>query len=190
MASKDLYALVNELRAGRNHLLVEIFKENASYCINTLRKKYQCPREDAKDIYADAILNFRAKVISGEVKFLTDAKSYLFATCKNMLLARYKKERRFQNVLSDFKYLASESDDGDDTSYYESLHTLTEEAFSSIPDKCRDLLRYFYYDQLSMGEIALRLNFRNENVAKVSKTRCLQRLLELVKGLQESKVSQ
>ena len=45
---------------------------------------------------------------------------------------------------------------------------------------CKAILEYFYYEKKSMQEIANALNFKNTNVAKTKKNKCLNRLRGLV----------
>jgi RNA polymerase sigma factor (sigma-70 family) len=183
MDQSEFERLVKELKAGQNSRLKYIFQENAKFCISTLIFQYKCSREDAEDIYSDSILNFREKVIQDKISVLTDLRSYLYATCKNMLLVRFKKAQRITEaatVLSqaadDFEY----SDDENELTYFEEIFKITEKAMTSLPEKCQALLKAFYFDRISLEEIAEKYNMANANVAKVSKSRCFQKLIQII----------
>ncbi|MFO0265838.1 MAG: RNA polymerase subunit sigma, partial [Cyclobacteriaceae bacterium] len=48
-------------------------------------------------------------------------------------------------------------------------------------ETCRKVLMYYYFDEMSMQEIAEKLGFANTDTAKTKKYKCKQKLDELVK---------
>ena len=52
---------------------------------------------------------------------------------------------------------------------------------NSMGDTCRRVLTYYYFDGLSMNEIAERMEFSNSNTAKTKKYKCKQELDRIVK---------
>ena len=50
-----------------------------------------------------------------------------------------------------------------------------------LGDTCRKVLMYYYFDELSMQEIADKMGFANTDTAKTKKYKCKQKLDELVK---------
>lgn len=183
MMNQEFVDLARELKAGDNKRLKVIFEENASYCIRKLTSKHSCPVEDAEDIYTDAILNFRNKMISGEIQFLTDLRSYLYATCRNMFFAKLKKEERTTRAANEIYRGTNEwlNDEEDLSVYHEKIRKMVIDALSTIPEKCQQLLRAFYFDRMSLEEIAKRFEFASANVAKVSKSRCYKKLIDQVR---------
>lgn len=191
MNNNEFVALVEELKAGNNTRLKLIFETHSAYCINKLISNHQCTLEEAEDIYMDSIINFRDKILSGKLEILTDLKSYLFATCKNMLLVKLKKEQRVNKaVLEIYDDKTYEIDDDDlfsDPSYQEKILSVMNEAFSFLNENCQKILRAFYFERLSLDEIAEKYGLANANVVKVSKSRCFQKLVGQIKTLQNSK---
>ena len=51
-----------------------------------------------------------------------------------------------------------------------------------LGETCRRVLMYYYFDGLSMQEIADKLGFANTNTAKTKKYKCKIKLEELVKS--------
>jgi RNA polymerase sigma-70 factor (ECF subfamily) len=51
-------------------------------------------------------------------------------------------------------------------------------------EPCKSLIILFYYDSLSFKEIASRMGYKNEGVAKNQKKRCLQKLREATQNLE------
>lgn len=54
-----------------------------------------------------------------------------------------------------------------------------EKALTQIGKKCQELLELFYGFGKSMAEIAKKLDFRNEKVAKAQKYKCIQKAKEI-----------
>lgn len=191
MKQRDLEELLRQMKDGDNSGLNSIFMTHARYCISGLVKKHSCSREDAEDIYADSVLNFREKLIDGRIEYLTDLKSYLFATCNNMFLARLKRASRVMKAVHELSNAAENIEmDGDNESQFrEELLDTVNEALDQLQEKCREMLQMFYFQKLSLDEIANRFNMANANVAKVSKARCFQRLINEVKLIRERKTT-
>ena len=51
-----------------------------------------------------------------------------------------------------------------------------------LGETCRKVLMYYYFDEMSMQEIADKLGFANTDTAKTKKYKCKQKLDELVKA--------
>ena len=57
-----------------------------------------------------------------------------------------------------------------------------QEAILSIGKKCQELLQFFYFNNLSMKEIAIKLGFSSEKVAKNQKYRCIEKAKDYLKA--------
>ena len=55
--------------------------------------------------------------------------------------------------------------------------------FQSIPADCRQLLKRFYWDKMSMKDIAPTLGLKNENVAKTKKNRCMDKFKDIANAM-------
>ena len=52
---------------------------------------------------------------------------------------------------------------------------VTENILARLGDRCFELLKLFYHDSLSMKEIAIKMDFKSEKIAKNQKYKCIQR---------------
>lgn len=64
---------------------------------------------------------------------------------------------------------------------------LIEGLLDKIGDRCKQILKFAIYDELSMKEIALKMNFASEDVAKSTHYRCKQKMIELVAANENTK---
>jgi hypothetical protein len=112
MEHQEFILLKLQLKAGNNDKLKFLFEANASYCVLKLVSEHRCSKDDAEDIYTDSILNFREKIIADKIDSLINLRSYLYATCKNMLLASLKKKERVDSASIEL-YIGNEVDSFD-----------------------------------------------------------------------------
>ena len=184
MKNPDLHTIASQLKNGDTTQLKVLFDEHSRYCIKRLVFKYDCPEEEAKDIYVDSILNLRDKLVEGKVTAVIDVRGYLFATCKNMFLTNLKRRARIERAATETFRTRSEAEEVEQK---EQRVQTVESALATLGSRCKEVLTAFYFLKLDLEEIATKFNMANANVAKVTKSRCLQRLIENVKSTHKQK---
>ena len=165
---------------GDNEPLGFIFQEYGSYCVRNLQKKLSCSVDDAKDIFIEAVMNFRQRVLNGKIQELTNLRGYLFTTCVNMQMASNRKTQRHMNHQDRIKHYFYDVFDGDpaielEEGSKESLLKLCIQTMNILGEKCKSLLKAFYIEELTLDEIVEQLDFSTKDVAKTSKSRCMQK---------------
>lgn len=134
-------------------------------------------KEDAEDIFQDALLVFFKRVRSGPFQLSSSLDTYLFGICKNLWLEELRRKKK---VLASDTLSASSIDESFATTIEENKKA--EKAFNAISmlgEKCRELLRMFYYKKSNMREIAKKLGFAGEAGAKNQKYRCIEKAKEI-----------
>src|SRR5690606_21677505 len=132
------------------------------------------------DTYQDAIVTLYENILSGKLVSLTSSlKTYVFA------IGKYK----IYNSLK-VKVSTTDSDDYDQHWYEdddEELLLLKEEnivklqaAYQQLGTKCKEVVRLFYYDNLSIEEIKERLGYTSKDVVKSQKSRCVKKIKEIL----------
>ncbi|MEL7146698.1 MAG: sigma-70 family RNA polymerase sigma factor [Bacteroidota bacterium] len=185
---RNLNTLANAWKTGDHSELEKIFRKYQQYCINKLTIEKKCLKEEAEDIYTEAILNLRSKVIDGRLTSLGSVKYYLSQTCVNMFYLRIKQKMRQDREVPDVERFFYESEyviDEIDYDFEEAME-ITNKVWPMMKEKCKDIIHYFYIDKLKMDEIAELMGFSNANVAKTIKSRCYKKMLSLAEGLKES----
>jgi RNA polymerase sigma factor (sigma-70 family) len=179
----SLHQIKSELLAGNNSCLKVIFEKYGNYCVQVLRKKTRCTLEDAEDILMDAVLNFREKIITGQIEFLTNTKSYLFNTCYNMWLVKYQKEKVQDSKIA---HVVNELYDTDNVIHRKgAMKDIGYAALNKLGDKCQQILNLYYLENLRMEDISTIMGFASASVAKTSKSRCFKKLMEEVNSIIE-----
>lgn len=110
-------------------------------------------------------------------------KTYLFAVGKNVLLKKYrikKKEVSFGDMTSELG--TAGLDEYDELFNYKNrLIDKVAEVTNNMNEPCKSILKYFYYENLSMDKIAELMKYKNAETVKSQKVRCMKYLEESLK---------
>ena len=140
-------------------------------------------KDDVKDIFQECMMKLVVKYKENPAFEIKDIDSYMMMACMNTW--KTEATKRGKNIKIDIEPF-------DDklavfaNPYSILLKTQRSEIaskyLSKIGEKCKEMMYYYHFDKLSMREIAERLSFANENVAKTAHYKCKQKLVELMDG--------
>ena len=134
-------------------------------------------KQDAEDIYQEALIILFRKAKTGEFQLTSSLSTFLYSISRFQWM--HELRRRKKEARSDLGEIpADEAALFENYLAEESKFKKAETALKKLGEKCRELLRMFYFEKRSMDAIAIRLGFRNENVAKNQKYRCLEEARE------------
>jgi RNA polymerase sigma factor (sigma-70 family) len=130
---------------------------------------------EAKDIYQEALIVLWQKAVSGNLVLTSKLSTYLYSICQNL----WRKELDRKSRLS--------SETQDSTEYMEHDRDervkIIRDCIAQLGDTCQKVLTYYYFDGMSMNDIAEQLNFSSTDTAKTKKYKCKKRLDQLVKSM-------
>ncbi len=129
---------------------------------------------EAKDIYQEALIVVWQKAVSGKLVLTSKLSTYLYSICQNLWRKELDRKSR----------LSSEEKDGMDYMDHdqEERVRIIRECIEQLGDTCQKVLSYYYFDGMSMTDIAEKLNFSSTDTAKTKKYKCKKRLDQLVKA--------
>ena len=130
--------------------------------------------EEAKDVFQDALVVFWQKARSGTLVMTAKMSTYIYSVCQNLWRKELDRKKRLSNEEKD----VSVSMDMETPE----KEKIIAECLNQLGDTCRKVLTYYYFDEMSMQEIADRLGFANTDTAKTKKYKCKQKLDELIKA--------
>ena len=130
--------------------------------------------QEAKDIYQEAIVVFWQKAVSGKLIMTSKMSTYIYSICFNLWRKELERKKRHTHEEQD----SSEFQDHDKQERIK----IISKCVGDLDETCKKVLTYFYFDGMSMTEIAERLGFANTNTAKTKKYKCKQKLDLLVKS--------
>ena len=172
--------LIAKIKDGDEAGLVEVYQQYRPSFIQWAQGSYKVDEATAADVFRDAVVCLYRNIVKGKLESLTSAlKTYLFAIGKNIL----RKKLQTQVAL-----------DSDDLWIVENLQAEPIDHFAendrqrfvarlmdTLGEPCKSILRYYYFKGFSMESIARAMDYKNENVVKTQKLRCLTTLKSLVR---------
>jgi RNA polymerase sigma factor (sigma-70 family) len=131
--------------------------------------------EEARDIYQEALIVFWQKATSGKLVMTAKISTYIYSICQNLWRKELDRKKRLSHEDKD----SPVSIDTDT----EERQKIVAQCIEQLGDTCKKVLMYYYFDEMSMQDIAEKLGFANTDTAKTKKYKCKKKLDELIKGL-------
>lgn len=138
-------------------------------------------REDAEDVFQDALMILFKKVNDGNFALSAALNTYIFGIARNLWHERLRSMNK--------KLVVNDLPDGNTgeemTSALEEDAKVRRayEAVALLGQKCRELLGLFYFKKRSMVQIAAELGFGSEQLAKNQKYRCIEKAKQIYSTL-------
>ncbi len=170
-------AILGLLKSGKHHQAVQKLYRYFPV-VKKMVLKNNGTTMDAEDIYQEALIILFRKVAENEFELKSSINTYLYSVCRNLWHDELRKKGRQWKTEYPAKMNPAEEQDLKELLEKENLFRQAEWAVLQLGEKCRALLQLFYFQQLSMIEIARRLNFSSEKVAKNQKYRCIEKAKE------------
>lgn len=147
---------------------------------------------EAPDIFQESLIavyeNVRNQSFRGESSF----KTYLYSIIRNKVYLRKLKKTIIQKT--EKKYWRLTADNFDitneiDTNHIEIKEYIAHSFLEKLSQRCRDILRLYYFEKMSMQNISTTLNFSNVESARAQKYRCMQKLTSYIEKTPATKNS-
>ena len=156
---------------GREKVFISLYKSslpNVARYVSKMGGSF----DQAKDIFQDALVIYYEKAVSGSLSVAMNEKAYLMGIAKHLWLKKHHANSK-EVPLDGFDVESVAEVRPSDNKILSFLQTAGK--------KCMDLLRSFYYDQLSLTEAAELFGFSGVRSATVQKYKCLEKVRETVK---------
>ncbi len=133
---------------------------------------------EAADVFQDVLIGFYQNIRKNRFRGDSTLKTYLYSMVRNLWLVKLKRNQKTVNMDmgTEMKTLTSQSS----TTSKEALNQMVEKLLEEIGEKCRALLKRYYFDNYSMSDIADSEGYENENSAKTQKYKCMKKLISLI----------
>lgn len=173
--------LLEKIKDGDDKGILELYRLYRNSFIQWAQQNYKIDEESATDAFQDAMVSLHNNVVKGKLFELTSSlKTYLYAIGKNIIRKKFSK----MNVSSeqgDDEIADTLTIEITDSIALNERQQLVSSLLNSIGEPCRTILRLFYFKGFSMDSIAQRMEYKNENVAKTQKLRCISTLKKMVR---------
>ena len=130
--------------------------------------------EEARDVYQDALIVFWQKATAGNLILTSKMSTYIYSICQNLWRKELDRKKRLSNEEKDTAVVL-------DTESNEREKILAK-CIDQLGETCKKVLMLYYFEEMSMQDIADKLGFANTDTAKTKKYKCKKKLDELVKA--------
>ncbi len=167
--------VIAKIKKGDERALDFLYKKNYKMMTNMIIKN-NGSEDEAKDIYQEALIVVWQKVLSPDFVLSSKLSTYLYSICQN--LWRKELERKNRHT-GEEEITKTEITDIDKKERIEVIN----QCINDLGETCRSILTYYYFDDMSMAEIAEKMGFANADTAKTKKYKCKQELDKMIKTL-------
>ncbi|MDX2195042.1 MAG: sigma-70 family RNA polymerase sigma factor [Cytophagales bacterium] len=164
--------IIYKIRQGDESALDYLYKKNYKMMVNLILKN-NGSEDEAKDIYQDALIIFWQKVKSEELVLTSKISTFLYSICQNLWRKELDRKNRYSKEEADVAY----SENYDSNEKIKIIH----DCLNTLGDACKKILSYYYFDEMTMNDIAEIMGFANADTAKTKKYKCKQELDKLIK---------
>ena len=172
--------VIKEVKNGNDQVLTQIYKEYRNNFIHFAVNRYKIDTEDAKDIFADVIIELRSNILKGKLNNLTSSlKTYIFAIGKNQVFNFIRNKSRSVPLNEEVKQKTAPDTPVallENAERSALLHDLLKQLSAS----CFKLLKLFYIEQLPVTEIAAIMNYSGSDSVYTQKYKCFNKLKAFV----------
>lgn len=169
--------LQSRLRAEDKSALEFVYKSYKSEFLN-FSQRYKIDNDDALDAYQDAVIAMYQNFVTNRLELTNSSiKTYLFGIGKHKIYRIAKSKQKELNIENDIEEFEEMDSNEIDLNYYQKELA---KLIGNISESCRELLRLYYYRNLSINEIVERTQYKDANTVKSHKSRCMKRLKSLV----------
>jgi len=130
--------------------------------------------DEAKDIFQDALVIYYEKTVSASIELQINEQAYLLGIAKHLWAKKFR-----ENVLhTSLDAHAEDIMDEEDVNLSPArlLHYL-----ESAGQKCMEILKAFYYDNLPVNKITELFGYSGVRSATVQKYKCMEKVRETIK---------
>ena len=167
--------VIAKIKKGDERALDFLYKKNYKMMTNMIIKN-NGTEEEAKDVYQEALIVVWQKVMSPDFVLSSKISTYLYSICQNLWRKELERKSRHTGEEEITNSVIIDSDKKERID-------VVNQCINNMGETCRTLLTYYYFDEMSMAEIAEKMGFSNSDTAKTKKYKCKQELDKMIRSL-------
>lgn len=166
--------IIEQIKRGNESALDYLYKKNYRMMVKMIVKN-NGSEEEAKDVYQEALVVVWQKILSEDFVLTSKISTFLYSICQNLWRKELERKSRLTGEDTDLA-------DVFDVDRKERIE-IVNKCINDLGETCRNILTYYYFDKLSMNDIAEKMGFANSDTAKTKKYKCKQELDKKIKSL-------
>ena len=162
-------------QAGERHALKQVYKDCWPMVAGFVRQN-NGDKTDAEELFQEAILVLYEKTRNPDFQLTCSIKTYLYAVCRNRWFNQLRDGAKTTFIDEEAEAVADEFAQENER---EPLEQDLAHALDELGEPCRQVLLGYYFEKLSLEQLASRLGYASANVAKQRKFKCLERMKKM-----------
>jgi RNA polymerase sigma factor (sigma-70 family) len=167
--------ILDLIRKGDEEALVMLYESNRKPIVAYVSRN-SGTSDDAEDLLQESLVILWERVRRGKFEYKAQLSTFIYATMKNLWSQRLRGMKRLSSGEIDPNDHEDFSPSALDVLIESEHAAMVRDALDRIGGQCRKLLLLFYWEEMSMDEIASRLGFANADTAKAKKYQCKKAL--------------
>jgi RNA polymerase sigma factor (sigma-70 family) len=159
--------VIEKIKKGDESAIAFLYQKHYRMMVNLVTKN-SGEEDEAKDVYQDALIVFWEKVVSGDLVMTSKISTYLYSIVNNLWRKELNRKSKTSKEEADQPVYSNE----DANEQIKAIRL----CISKLGETCQKVLQMYYFDRMSMIEIAEKLNFSNADTAKTKKYKCKKEL--------------
>ena len=165
------------VKEGKPNALKRIYLTYQAPFISWAGVRFSCGKEEAKDVFQELMVIFYENVQEGKLEELRGSlRNYLFGIGKFLLLQRFRQAKRWEGLPEEKEEVENWAPDGSEQLELSERQSVLKQVLQQLGSPCKDILSLYYYHRYSTESIMDQLAYKNTDVVKSQKARCLRRL--------------
>lgn len=165
--------ILKRLRHGEEAALQYLYKKHYRMMLRLVMRN-SGTEEEARDVFQEALIILWQKVRSSDFVLTSKLSTYLYSVCQNLWRKELERKARLTR---------EEKDDIVEQNWEEKeRQRLLRQCLEQLGDTCKQVLMMYYFDRMSMKDIAEQMGFASADVAKTKKYKCMQELEKIVRA--------
>tara|TARA_R110001583_G_scaffold60219_5_gene179025 strand:+ start:2024 stop:2575 length:552 start_codon:yes stop_codon:yes gene_type:complete len=165
--------IIYQLKEGNETCLKHLYQH--LNMVSSLVLKNNGSRDDALDIFQEAIIVFYKNVMAGKYESKGKISSYLYEVSRRLWLNQINRRKKHEIPGLDV-FLFEQADDVVEEQESLALQEYVRVALDKLGEPCKSLLEAAVFLNLKMEDIAKKFNYSGPRSASQQKLRCLKRL--------------
>eukprot|EP01037_Dinobryon_pediforme_P016255 gene16255-16434_t len=128
--------------------------------------------DEAKDIFQDALVIYYEKIVKAPISNLDSEQAYLLGIAKHLWSRRFSRQILNKSLDEQIDQVDFPDEDNLQPAAERLMHYL-----ETAGQKCMEMLKAFYYDNLPVSTIAQLFGFSGTRSATVQKYKCMEKLM-------------
>ncbi len=172
--------IIDRIKNGDEQEVMALYQQYKNNFVGWASNKFHLDRDNALDIFQDVVIDFYNDIKQGKLTEIRySIKTLLFSIAKNKIYNKLRYEKKFDVDHKDFEGMEYANTNDDKLELSERKRIMVE-TLEQLGEPCHAILKLFYFDDFSMDAIAQTLEYKNADVVKSQKLRCLNQLRQQI----------